>query len=32
MRITVVKKGSATAKPVSYCDWFVDEPPPAPKK
>jgi hypothetical protein len=32
MRITVIKKGVGNAKPVAYCDWFIDDPPPAPKK
>jgi len=32
MKIQVIKKGTATAKPVTYCDWYVDDPPAAPKK
>jgi len=32
MKITVIKKGNATAKPASFCDWLVDDPPVAPKK
>ena len=32
MKIHVVKKGISNAKPAGYCDFFVDEPPPAPKK
>jgi hypothetical protein len=32
MRITVIKKGKANAKPVAYCDIFIDDPPWTPKK
>jgi hypothetical protein len=32
MKIQVIKKGTVSAKPVAFCDFFVDEPPPAPKK
>jgi hypothetical protein len=32
MKIHVIKKGTASAKPVAYCDFFVDDPPVAPKK
>jgi hypothetical protein len=32
MRIQVIKKGTSTAKPIAYCDTFVDDPPPMAKK
>jgi hypothetical protein len=32
MKVKVVKKGVSNAKPQSFCDWYVDEPGPAPKK
>ena len=25
MKITIVKKGTAKAKPQGYCPWFVDD-------
>jgi hypothetical protein len=32
MKIKVLKKGTSTAKPQAFCDWFVDDPGPAPRK
>jgi len=32
MKIHVIKKGVSNAKPLSFCDFFVDGPPAAPKK
>jgi hypothetical protein len=32
MRIHVIKKGTTNAKPVAYCDIYVDDPPPMTKK
>jgi hypothetical protein len=32
MTIKILKKGSVNAKPVAYCDYLVDDPPPAAKK
>ena len=32
MKIHVIKKGISNAKPISWCDSYVDDPPPAPKK
>ena len=31
MKIHVIKKGTVNAKPVSYCDIFVDDVGPAPR-
>lgn len=32
MKIHVIKKGISNAKPQSWCDVYVDDPPPAPKQ
>jgi hypothetical protein len=32
MKIQIIKKGISNAKPVSFCEVYVDDPPPAPKK
>ena len=32
MKVKIVKRGTVNSKPVAFCDFIVDEPPPMAKK